>query len=65
MIGKKTGKLDREKVVPYNILQETYRKRTGNVQETYRKRTGKVQEKYRKRTGKGGLSCLNIPFYNH
>ena len=33
MIGKKTGKLDREKVVPYNILQETYRKRTGNVQE--------------------------------
>ena len=43
MIGKKAGKLDREKVVPYNILQE----------------------KYRKSTGKGGLSCLNIPFYNH
>ena len=54
MIGKKAGKLDREKVVPYNILQEKYRKSTG-----------KVQEKYRKRTGKGGLSCLNIPFYNH
>lgn len=33
------------------VIQEKYRKNTGQIQEKYRKSTGKIQEKYRKSTG--------------